>query len=97
MSAAFSLRIEPLGVTLEVPAHTTLLAAARQSGVEMRSSCRNGTCRECRGLLLAGRVAYRIEWPGLSADEKLEGWILPCVAYASSDLVLQAPQARRRG
>jgi len=41
----------------------------------------------CR--LLSGTIAYRIEWPGLSAEEKAEGWILPCVAYAQSDLVLE--------
>ena len=29
-------------------------------------------------------------WPGLSAEEKAEGCILPCVAYPASDLVLAA-------
>lgn len=38
--------------------------------------------------LLSGRVAYRIEWPGLLAEEKAEGWILPCVAYPEADLVI---------
>jgi hypothetical protein len=33
-------------------------------------------------------VTYRIEWPGLSAEEKVEGYILPCVAHAASDLTL---------
>jgi hypothetical protein len=35
-------------------------------------------------------VAYSIEWPGLSAEEKAEGWILPCVALARSPCVLEA-------
>jgi hypothetical protein len=35
-------------------------------------------------------VRYRIEWPGLSAEEKAEGYILPCVAHAQSDLILDA-------
>jgi ferredoxin len=43
----------------------------------------------CR--LVSGNVAYRIEWPGLSAEEKAEGFILPCVAQPLSDLVLQLP------
>ena len=43
----------------------------------------------CR--LLSGSVSYRIEWPGLTKEEKAEGWILPCVATANSDLVLVAP------
>jgi hypothetical protein len=31
----------------------------------------------------------------VSADEKREGWILPCVAVAESDLELAVPAARR--
>jgi hypothetical protein len=33
-------------------------------------------------------------WPGLSADEKRQGFILPCVARPESDLVIEAPRAR---
>jgi ferredoxin len=33
---------------------------------------------------------HTIEWPGLSAEEKAEGWILPCVAVAESALVIDA-------
>ena len=45
----------------------------------------------CR--LVSGRVSYRIEWPGLSAEEKAEGFILPCVALPAGDLVLVAAKA----
>lgn len=55
------------------------------------SSCRNGTCRTCLCQLVSGQVTYRIEWPGLSLDEKREGFILPCVAHAASDVVLALP------
>jgi len=44
----------------------------------------------CR--LESGRIDYQIEWPGLSVDEKREGFILPCVAQARSDLVLRLPE-----
>ena len=57
----------------------------------LASSCRNGTCRTCMCHARCGQVVYRIEWPGLSADEKRDGFILPCVAYAASDLVLEMP------
>jgi hypothetical protein len=43
--------------------------------------------------MVSGRVRYRIEWPGLSADEKSEGWCLPCVAVPLSDLLLDQPFA----
>lgn len=88
------LQIEPLGAVLAVPAGQTLLLAARAAGVRLPSSCRNGTCRACLCRLVDGRVRHAIEWPGLSAEEKAEGCILPCVALAETDLVLQAPGAR---
>lgn len=43
--------------------------------------------------MVSGNVDYQIEWPGLTREEKNEGWILPCVAVASSDLVLDVPAA----
>ncbi len=67
----------------------TLLAAARAQGLTLRSSCRNGTCRECRCRVVEGLVKHTIAWPGLSADEKKEGWCLPCVAVAESDLRIE--------
>lgn len=72
-----------------------LLQAARQAGVDLPASCRNGTCRTCMCRLRSGRVAYRIPWPGLSAEEKRDGFILPCVAYPESDVVIDVPLARR--
>lgn len=46
----------------------------------------------CR--LASGQVSYRIEWPGLTREEKAEGFILPCVAYPESDVDLIIPAAR---
>ncbi|MDY7537435.1 2Fe-2S iron-sulfur cluster-binding protein [Undibacterium sp. 5I1] len=66
----------------------SVLEAAQFAGISFPSSCRNGTCRACLCHMLSGSVDYRIEWPGLSFDEKSDGAILPCVAQARSDLVL---------
>jgi ferredoxin len=87
-----TLRIEPLGRTVAVEEGATLLEAALAQGIRLRSSCRNGTCRECIAQLAEGRVRYRIEWPGLSPDEKAEGFTLPCVALAETDVVLLQPR-----
>jgi ferredoxin len=73
----------------------TLLAAAEAAGVDLPSSCRNGTCRTCICRLESGSVRYLVEWPGLSRDERREGWVLPCVAVPETDVVLSAPLARR--
>jgi ferredoxin len=73
---------------IQAPVDQTLLVSAQQAGFELRASCRNGTCRACLRRLISGQVRYRIEWPGLSAEEKSQGYLLPCVAYPASDLVL---------
>ncbi len=84
-------RVEPGGQAFTAAPDQPLLAAARGAGLRLPSSCRNGSCRACRCRLRSGRITYRIEWPGLLAEEKAEGWILPCVAYPASDLVIEQP------
>jgi ferredoxin len=72
-----------------------LLLSAAEAGITLPSSCRNGTCRTCISRMRSGQVHYRIEWPGLSAEEKRDGFVLPCVAYPQSDLTLENCAARR--
>jgi ferredoxin len=84
----FTARFGADGATFAAPAALPLLQAAERAGLSPASSCRNGTCRTCMRQLGSGQVMYRIEWPGLSADEKQAGYILPCVAYPLSDVVL---------
>ncbi len=88
--------VEPKGLGFETDAQSTLLEAALRGGVVLPNSCRNGTCRTCICLLRSGSVTYRVEWPGLSFDEKREGYILPCVAVAQEDLVIESPAAKRK-
>jgi ferredoxin len=88
----FIARVEPDGQQFDAWANQPLLLSLEQGGIAWPSSCRNGSCRTCIGQLQSGEVRYEIEWPGLSAEEKAEGCVLPCVAYPCSDLTLrQAP------
>ena len=80
--------MEPGGQCFDAWPDRPLLDSLEQGGIAWPSSCRNGTCRTCIGKLQSGRVHYRIEWPGLSVEEKAEGCILPCVAYPLGDVVL---------
>lgn len=91
-SPHFAVSFEPGGLAFCATAHQPLLLAAEQAGLPMPSSCRNGTCRTCMCRVLSGGVRYRIQWPGLLPEEKAQGWILPCIAYAQSDLVLGWPR-----
>lgn len=66
-----------------------LLLSLEMGGSNWPSSCRNGTCRTCIGQLQSGHVRYAMEWPGLSSEEQAEGYVLPCVAYPCSDVVVR--------
>jgi len=85
--------LEPTGQTLQAGPEQTLWQALQQVGVPWPVSCRNGTCRACMGQLLAGQVRYTVAWPGLLPEEKAAGCVLPCVAYAETDVVLRGPGA----
>jgi ferredoxin len=93
MSTVFVVNVEPANLQYDVEGDLSLLEAAEMSRVQLPSSCRNGTCRTCMCRLKSGEVSYTIEWPGLSAEEKSEGWVLPCVARPLSNIVLEQDQA----
>jgi ferredoxin len=90
-----TITFQPAGWTAPAPADTTILHAAEQAGIDLPSSCRNGTCRTCICKLESGSVRYLVEWPGLSIEEKREGYILPCVAVPVGDVTVEQRLARR--
>jgi ferredoxin len=90
MPEFFIARVEPDGQQFDAWADQPLLTSMEQGGIDWPSSCRNGNCRTCFGQLESGKVRYEIEWPGLSAEEKTEGCVLPCVAYPCSDVTLRS-------
>ena len=87
--------IEPQGWRFEASSGPSLVEAARDAGIVRPTSCRNGTCRACLCRVVSGRARHLIVWPGLSAEEKREGCILPCVATPETALHLEAPKAFR--
>ncbi len=89
----FRVTLLPQQWHFDAAADQPLLLAGLNAGIRLPHSCRNGTCRACITRMTAGEIAYRIEWPGLSREEKQEGWILPCVAQPRSDITLEAPSA----
>jgi ferredoxin len=86
-----TVRIAPDEQAFEIAPGQTLLTAIEQAGRTWPSSCRSGSCRTCLSTLLQGQVHYEMTWPGLSPEEKAEGAVLPCVAYADSDVRLKNP------
>jgi ferredoxin len=88
-SEKFKVRIEPQGAIFDCAADQPLLLAGLAAGLALPWSCRNGSCRTCITRLVEGRIEHCIPWPGLSAEEKAEGLILPCVAEPRSDVTLR--------
>jgi ferredoxin len=87
--AIYRALLRPSGRAFEARADRSLLASANAAGLDLPSSCRNGTCRTCLRPLHVGTVHYRIPWPGLLPEERHSGaWVLPCVAFPSSDVVI---------
>lgn len=87
-STLFSARSESEGLQVDALSSEPLLISLEMGGSNWPSSCRNGTCRTCLGKLHRGEVRYEMDWPGLSAEEKSEGYLLPCVAFPCSDVAL---------
>ena len=85
----FTARLQPSGQQCDAWADQPLLQSLEQGSIDWPSSCRNGSCRTCIGMLADGEVRYAIDWPGLSPEEKAQGCVLPCVAYPASDVVLE--------
>ncbi|NDY92625.1 2Fe-2S iron-sulfur cluster-binding protein [Ideonella livida] len=94
-TAPATLTLLPSGWQAPVAPGQSLLEAAQAAGIHLPRSCRNGTCRACLCQLEAGEVHWRVDWPGVLAEERAQGWILPCVAETWGDVRLIQPRARR--
>ncbi len=90
----YQVRIEPTGHTFTALPEETLLEAALRSGMNVKYSCNNGTCGECKVRLLEGEVSQAMQ-PGyrFSTQEQNEGFILMCANRAASDLRIEAQEA----
>jgi ferredoxin-NADP reductase len=56
---AFEVELARSGLTLSVPAGTSILQAVEAAGVAVLSSCQEGTCGTCETPVLAGEVDHR--------------------------------------
>lgn len=74
------------GRSVEIGAGQSLLEAAEAVGVEIPSLCRAGSCGTCRTRLLKGTVDGDTSL--LDQEDRAAGYILPCVASAEGDCVL---------
>jgi ring-1,2-phenylacetyl-CoA epoxidase subunit PaaE len=73
----------------QVSAESTLLDVAEQNDVQIPYGCREGVCGTCATRILSGTVRMHIE-AGLTAEQKNDGYVLPCVGRAEGTVVLVA-------
>ena len=78
---AFVVRLAGSGASVEVPVGVSILAALRQQGCHVASSCESGTCGTCRTGLLGGEADHR---DMVLMPEEWDSQIMICVSRAKS-------------
>ena len=67
---------------------STILETCEEAGIPLPVVCRAGVCGSCRKRLADGRV--RCESDLLDANDRADGYILPCVSWPEEDCALEA-------
>lgn len=84
-----SVRFAKSNIFLQIPANRSILDAALDAGVPMNFSCGLGGCAACKVHVLSGTVVTP-EPNCLTEQEKACNACLPCIARATSAVVLDA-------
>ena len=78
---SFEIEFARSGVTVTVPPGVSIVDAAAEAGVDIATSCREGTCGTCESAVLGGVPEHRDSL--LTPDEQAENDVMfPCVSRA---------------
>ncbi|MFM2261383.1 MAG: hypothetical protein RI959_59 [Pseudomonadota bacterium] len=94
----FQITVQPSGRSFITHPNETILGAGIREGIGLPYGCKDGACGSCKCKMLTGSVVHGThQSKALSDTEEAAGYVLPCCATPTSDVVLESRQVTEAG